>query len=91
MKERAETIRDYNAKRLSSRITPEEKTAFHQLLDPAHAAGSGARPEVVKFTQDLQKAMAPKEKAPAAPEAKPLSRQAAQLHKAPAAPTLGRR
>ena len=91
VKERAETIRDYNAKRLSSRITPEEKTAFHQLLDPAHAAGSGARPEVVKFTQDLQKAMAPKEKAPAAPEAKPLSRQAAQLHKAPAAPTLGRR
>jgi len=93
VKTAAETIKDYNAKRLVGRITREESVAFHQLLDPAHAKDSGARPEVVKFTQELRQVMAPeKEISAKAAVPKVPVREAPQLSRqTPKTPSLGRR
>ncbi len=65
----AQTIKDYNAKRLTGRITKDESVAFHQLLDPAHAEAGKAAPEVVRFTQELRQVMEPEREGPAKAQA----------------------
>lgn len=91
VKSTAETIKDYNAKRLAGRITPDESLAFHQLLDPAHAKESGAQPEVVKFTQELRQLTAPEREPPVKAAPKPPEKQAPKLTKQPSLPSLGHR
>lgn len=82
VRDTAQTIKDYNAKRLAGRITPDESIAFHRLLDPAHARDSGARPEVVKFTQELHRATAPEteKQAPGLDGPKPAVMQQQRQH-----------
>lgn len=94
VRDTAQTIKDYNAKRLAGRITPDEGLAFRQLLDPAHAAESKAAPEVVKFTQELRQVMSREQDAPAkaGPEGpKPPVKQAPKLQKKSSLPGLGAR
>lgn len=91
VKSTAESIKDYNAKRLVGRITPDESLAFHQLLDPAHARESGARPEVVKFTQELCQLNAREREAPVKAAPKLPEKQAPKLNKQPSLPSLGHR
>lgn len=92
VKATAETIKGYNEKRLAGRITRDESLAFHRLLDPAHAKESGARPEVVKFTQELHQVMAP-EKETSAKQAAPKApvKEAPKLQKKQDLPSIGRR
>ncbi len=59
VKATAQTLMDLNAKRLTARITPEEREVFHQLMDPVQAERDMGTPELLQFTRKLQAVMAP--------------------------------
>ena len=59
----AQKLIDLNTKRLTARITPDEKAAFNQLMDPVQAEKSKGTPELVQFTRELQKTMTADKKA----------------------------
>ena len=59
VKATAQTLMDLNAKRLTARITPEEREVFHQLMDPVQAERDKGTPELLQFTRKLQEVMAP--------------------------------
>ena len=75
VKATAQTLMDLNAKRLTARITPEEKEVFLQLMSPAQAERDKGSPELLQFTRKLQEAMTP------AKEAQPKEIQAPKLTK----------
>ena len=57
VKTTAQTLIDLNTKRLTARITPDEKAAFHRLLDPMQTEKNKGTPELVRFTREMQKTM----------------------------------
>ena len=63
IKTTAQKLIDLNTKRLTARITPDEKAAFNQLMDPVQAEKSKGTPELVQFTRELQKTMTADKKA----------------------------
>ena len=59
VKTAAQRLMELNTKRLTARITPDEKTSFHQLMDQLQTENSKSTPEMARVTRELQKVMAP--------------------------------